>query len=196
MHEFLRRRIDHTLFPCLLLDATYLDVRHHGRVVSHASSSRPASPARAVGGSSGWRSDERAEIKRLKRDNVGLRGFSQRNSTALRRDDPVRGHVPGPVRGRGHLPHPPCDGVRVSHGPHCLGWESPNQWVPAQRTTVVASGERLWNFPQPEGLPEWAENSRMNWRTATNRGRSAHTAELGRLRRRLAAREPSSSVAS
>ena len=36
VHEFLHRRIDHTWFPYLFLDATYLDVRHRGRVVSQA----------------------------------------------------------------------------------------------------------------------------------------------------------------
>lgn len=36
MQEFLGRRIDHTWFPYLFLDATYLDVRHRGRVVSQA----------------------------------------------------------------------------------------------------------------------------------------------------------------
>lgn len=36
VHEFLRRRIDHTWFPYLFLDATYLDVRVRGRVVSQA----------------------------------------------------------------------------------------------------------------------------------------------------------------
>lgn len=34
--EFLHRRIDHTWFPYLFLDATYLDVRVRGRVVSQA----------------------------------------------------------------------------------------------------------------------------------------------------------------
>ena len=33
---FLTRPLDHTWFPYLYLDATYLDVRHHGRVVSQA----------------------------------------------------------------------------------------------------------------------------------------------------------------
>ena len=36
VQEFLHRRIDHTWFPYLFLDATYLDVRHRGRVVSQA----------------------------------------------------------------------------------------------------------------------------------------------------------------
>ena len=36
VHEFLHRRLDHTWFPYLFLDATYLDVRHRGRVVSQA----------------------------------------------------------------------------------------------------------------------------------------------------------------
>lgn len=36
VREFLTRRIDHTWFPYLFLDATYLDVRHRGRVVSQA----------------------------------------------------------------------------------------------------------------------------------------------------------------
>lgn len=34
--EFLARRLDHTWFPYLFVDATYVDVRHHGRVVSQA----------------------------------------------------------------------------------------------------------------------------------------------------------------
>lgn len=36
VQEFLHRRIDHTWFPYLFLDATYLDVRLRGRVVSQA----------------------------------------------------------------------------------------------------------------------------------------------------------------
>ncbi|WP_113719080.1 IS256 family transposase [Arthrobacter dokdonensis] len=36
VHEFLGRRLDHTWFPYLFLDATYLDVRVRGRVVSQA----------------------------------------------------------------------------------------------------------------------------------------------------------------
>lgn len=36
VHEFLARRLDHTWFPYLFLDATYLDVRMRGRVVSQA----------------------------------------------------------------------------------------------------------------------------------------------------------------
>ncbi|MBD4392710.1 IS256 family transposase, partial [Xanthomonas citri pv. citri] len=36
VQEFLSRRIDHTWFPYLFLDATYLDVRHRGRVASQA----------------------------------------------------------------------------------------------------------------------------------------------------------------
>ncbi|MAT19428.1 MAG: IS256 family transposase [Leifsonia sp.] len=36
VHEFLHRRIDDTWFPYLFLDATYLDVRVRGRVVSQA----------------------------------------------------------------------------------------------------------------------------------------------------------------
>lgn len=36
VQEFLSRRIDHSWFPYLFLDATYLDVRHRGRVVSQA----------------------------------------------------------------------------------------------------------------------------------------------------------------
>jgi transposase-like protein len=36
VQEFLHRRIDHTWFPYLFLDATYLDVRIRGRVVSQA----------------------------------------------------------------------------------------------------------------------------------------------------------------
>ncbi|SER76840.1 Transposase, Mutator family [Propionibacterium cyclohexanicum] len=36
VHDFLHRRIDHTWFPHLVLGATYLDVRHRGRVVSEA----------------------------------------------------------------------------------------------------------------------------------------------------------------
>ena len=36
VQEFLHRRIDHTWFPYLFLDATYLDVRHRGHVVSQA----------------------------------------------------------------------------------------------------------------------------------------------------------------
>lgn len=34
--EFLARRLDHTWFPYLFVDATYVDVRHRGRVVSQA----------------------------------------------------------------------------------------------------------------------------------------------------------------
>lgn len=34
--EFLARRLDHTWFPYLFVDATYVDVRHGGRVVSQA----------------------------------------------------------------------------------------------------------------------------------------------------------------
>lgn len=34
--EFMHRRIDHTWFPYVFLDATYLDVRRRGRVVSQA----------------------------------------------------------------------------------------------------------------------------------------------------------------
>ncbi|GAP79892.1 MULTISPECIES: IS256 family transposase [Brachybacterium] len=34
--EFLHRRLDHTWFPYLFLDATYLDIRQGGRVVSQA----------------------------------------------------------------------------------------------------------------------------------------------------------------
>ena len=34
--EFIHRRIDHTWFPYVFLDATYLDVRRRGRVVSQA----------------------------------------------------------------------------------------------------------------------------------------------------------------
>lgn len=36
VHTFLTRALDHTWFPYLYLDATYLDVRHGGRVVSQA----------------------------------------------------------------------------------------------------------------------------------------------------------------
>lgn len=36
VHEFCHRRIDHTWFPYLFLDATYLEVRVRGRVVSQA----------------------------------------------------------------------------------------------------------------------------------------------------------------
>lgn len=36
VHTFLGRRLDHTWFPYVYLDATYLDVRHGGRVVSQA----------------------------------------------------------------------------------------------------------------------------------------------------------------
>ncbi|MCH8612010.1 IS256 family transposase [Arsenicicoccus dermatophilus] len=36
VHAFLTRSLDHTWFPYLYLDATYLDVRHGGRVVSQA----------------------------------------------------------------------------------------------------------------------------------------------------------------
>ena len=36
MHEFLARRLDHTWFPYLFVDATYLDVRAGHRVVSRA----------------------------------------------------------------------------------------------------------------------------------------------------------------
>ena len=36
MHEFLSRRLDHTWFPYLFVDATYLDVRVGHRVVSRA----------------------------------------------------------------------------------------------------------------------------------------------------------------
>lgn len=36
VHAFLGRRLDHTWFPYVYLDATYLDVRHGGRVVSQA----------------------------------------------------------------------------------------------------------------------------------------------------------------
>lgn len=36
VQEFLHRFVDHTWFPYLFLDATYLDVRHRGRVVSQA----------------------------------------------------------------------------------------------------------------------------------------------------------------
>lgn len=36
VHEFLHRRLDHAWFPYLFLDATYLDVRVRGRVVSQA----------------------------------------------------------------------------------------------------------------------------------------------------------------
>ena len=36
VHTFLDRRLEHTWFPYVYLDATYLDVRHGGRVVSQA----------------------------------------------------------------------------------------------------------------------------------------------------------------
>ena len=36
MHEFLARRLDHTWFPYLFVDATYLDVRAGRRVVCRA----------------------------------------------------------------------------------------------------------------------------------------------------------------
>lgn len=36
VHEFLGRRLDHTWFPYLFLDATYLDVRAHGRTDASA----------------------------------------------------------------------------------------------------------------------------------------------------------------
>ena len=36
VHTFLTRPLDHTWFPYVYLDATYLDVRHGGRVVSQA----------------------------------------------------------------------------------------------------------------------------------------------------------------
>ena len=36
MHEFLARSLDHTWFPHLFVDATYLDVRAGRRVVSRA----------------------------------------------------------------------------------------------------------------------------------------------------------------
>lgn len=36
VHDFLHRRLGHTWFPYLYLDATYVDVRHHGRVMSQA----------------------------------------------------------------------------------------------------------------------------------------------------------------
>lgn len=36
VHEFLNRRLDQTWYPYVYLDATYLDVRHHGHVISQA----------------------------------------------------------------------------------------------------------------------------------------------------------------
>jgi putative transposase len=42
--EFLARRLDHTWFPYLFVDATYVDVRHRGRVVSHVSPAPESGP--------------------------------------------------------------------------------------------------------------------------------------------------------
>lgn len=36
VQDFLHRRLEHTWFPYLYLDATYVDVRHQGRVISQA----------------------------------------------------------------------------------------------------------------------------------------------------------------
>lgn len=59
VHEFLGRRIDHTWFPYLFLDATYLDVRHRGRVVSQAIVVATGVSGDGRGRSLGWRSERR-----------------------------------------------------------------------------------------------------------------------------------------
>jgi transposase-like protein len=60
VQEFLHRRIDHTWFPYLFLDATYLDVRHRGRVVSQALVVATGVSGEVGGRSSGWRSATRS----------------------------------------------------------------------------------------------------------------------------------------
>lgn len=108
-------------------ETEYLAIRHVGAKLGVGSETLRKSRRRA-GVDAGQRprvtSDELAEIKRFRRGNTELRHvdeiceqrqrFSQRNLPAPRRDDPVRGHVQGSFRGRGHLPHPACDRVWVS----------------------------------------------------------------------------------
>jgi len=78
-----------------------------------------------AGAAPGRNSGEAGEVKRLRRENAELKraneilrtasAFFVSVATAPRRNDPIRRCVSRPVRGRGHLPHPSCDGVWVHH---------------------------------------------------------------------------------